>query len=62
MATGSDLDARRALVQAVAERDQGATKEDKRRALDQFVEATGYRKHSMRLLNVSAEARSTEAA
>ncbi len=51
-----DVKARRELVRAVAERYQGAAKRDKHRILDQFVAITGYhRKHSIRLLNSTAE-------
>ncbi len=48
--------AKRELVQVVAERYRHASKPDKRRILDQFVAVTGYhRKHSIRLLNSTAE-------
>jgi hypothetical protein len=51
-----DAKARRELVRAVAERYERATKRDKRHILDQFVAITGYhRKHSIRLLNSTAE-------
>ena len=51
-----DVKARRELVRVVAERYQRAAKRDKRRILDQFVAITGYhRKHSIRLLNSTAE-------
>jgi hypothetical protein len=51
-----DVRARRELVRVVAERYQRAAKRDKRRILDQFVAITGYhRKHSIRLLNSTAE-------
>ncbi len=56
MAAKIDLKARRELVRAVAERYRHASKRDKRRILDQFVAITGYhRKHSIRLLNSTAE-------
>ncbi len=51
-----DVKARRELVRVVAERYQHAARRDKRRILDQFVAVTGYhRKHSIRLLNSTAE-------
>ena len=51
-----DIKARRDLVRAVSERYQHASKEDRRRILDHFVAITGYhRKHSIRLLNSTAE-------
>ena len=51
-----DFKAKRELVRVVAERYRHASKRDKRRILDQFVAVTGYhRKHSIRLLNSTAE-------
>ena len=56
MGTRIDLRARRALVRAVSERYRQASARDKRRILDQFSAITGYhRKHSIRLLNSTAE-------
>ena len=49
------IEARRNLVRAVSERYQHASREDRRRILDQFVAITGYhRRHSIRLLNSTA--------
>ena len=48
--------AKRELVRVVSERYRSASKKDKRRILDQFVAVTGHhRKHSIRLLNSTAE-------
>jgi hypothetical protein len=56
MASRIDVKAKRELVRVVAERYRHASKPDKRRILDQFVAVTGYhRKHSIRLLNSTAE-------
>ena len=51
-----DVKVKRELVRAVSERYRHASKKDKRRILDQFVVITGHhRKHSIRLLNTTAE-------
>jgi len=51
-----DVKAKRVLVKVVSERYRHGSKKDKRRILDQFVVITGYhRKHSIRLLNSTAE-------
>ena len=56
MGTRIDIRVKRELVRAVAERYRVATRRGKRRILDQFVAVTGYhRKHSIRLLNTTAE-------
>jgi len=56
MGSRIDIKARRELVRAVSDRYRRGSKRDKRRILDQFVAITGYhRKHSIRLLNSTAE-------
>ncbi len=51
-----DTKARRDLVRVVSARYRHASKQDRQRILDQFVAITGYhRKHSIRLLNSTAE-------
>ena len=56
MSSRMNLKAKRELVRVVSEKYQCAEKRDKRKILDQFVAVTGYhRKHSIRLLNSTAE-------
>lgn len=56
MSPRMNLKAKRELVRVVAEKYQCAGREDKRKILEQFVAVTGYhRKHSIRLLNSTAE-------
>lgn len=56
MSSRMNLKAKRELVRVVAEKYQRAGRHDKHKILEQFVAVTGYhRKHSIRLLNSTAE-------
>ena len=56
MSSRMNLKAKRELVRVVAEKYQRAGRHDKHNILEQFVAVTGYhRKHSIRLLNSTAE-------